>query len=102
MKRKLLPIAAVLLGTILSGCAVNGAYVARYGPPPPPPRYGVIGVAPGPGFVWIDGFWDWRGGRWYWVGGRWVRPPRPRAVWVPGYWVETHRGRVFRRGYWRY
>ena len=46
MKRKLLPLATVLLGTMLSACAVNGAYVMRYGPPPPP-RYGMVGVAPG-------------------------------------------------------
>jgi hypothetical protein len=100
MKRKLLPLAAVLLGTMLNACAVNGAYVARYGPPPPP-RYGMVGVAPGPGYVWTDGFWDWRGGNWFWSGGRWVHPPRPRAVWVPGNWSQTHRGWTFRRGYWR-
>lgn len=100
MKRNLPATAAVLMGAILSGCAANAAYVARYGPPPPP-RYAVIGVAPGPGFVWADGFWDWRGGRWYWVDGRWMRPPRPRAVWAPGYWRQDRRGWVFRRGHWR-
>ena len=100
MKRKLLPLAAVLLGAILNACAVNAAYVMRYGPPPPP-RYGMVDVAPGPGYVWTDGFWDWRGGNWSWVGGRWVHPPRPRAVWVPGNWSQTHHGWTFRRGYWR-
>ena len=100
MKRKLLPLASVLLGTILSACAVDGGYAVRYGPPPPP-RYGMAGVAPGPGYVWTDGFWESRAGSWSWVGGRWVRPPRPRAVWVPGSWSQTHRGWTFRRGYWR-
>jgi hypothetical protein len=100
MKRKLLLFAPVVLGTILSACAVNGAYIVRYGPPPPP-RYGIAGVAPGAGYVWTEGYWDQRAGNWFWVGGRWVHPPRPRAVWVPGSWSQTHRGWTFRRGYWR-
>ena len=50
MKRKLLPLATVLLGTILSACGFNGTHVMRYGPPPPP-RYEVVAVAPAPGFV---------------------------------------------------
>jgi hypothetical protein len=79
---------------------VNGAYIVRYGPPPPP-RYGIAGVAPGAGYVWTEGYWDQRAGNWSWVGGRWVHPPRPRAVWVPGSWSQTHRGWTFRRGYWR-
>jgi hypothetical protein len=96
--KKLLLLAGMLLGTVLTGCA-TGAYV-QYGPPPPP-RYGVLGYAPGPGYVWTDGYWDWRGGRWFWVGGAWLRPPRPHAVWVPGSWTgQGHRYR-FRRGYWR-
>ena len=99
MKPKLLPLATVLLGTILSACAVNHGYVAQYGPPPPP-RYGIACVAPGPGHVWTYGYWDRRAGNWSWVGGRWVRPPRPRAVWVPGSWSQTHRCWTFRRGYW--
>jgi len=100
--KKLLLMGTVLLGTILTACAPGGGgYVsARFGPPPPP-RYGIIGVAPGPGYVWTDGFWDLRGGRWYWVGGRWVRPPRGRGVWVAPQWREDH-GRYRRHpGYWR-
>jgi hypothetical protein len=97
MKRKLLLFAPVVLGTILSACTVNGGYAAWYGPPPPP-RYGIVGVAPGAGYVWTDGYWDQRGGNWSWVSGRWVHPPRPRGVWVPGSWSQAHRGWTFRRG----
>jgi hypothetical protein len=100
MKRKLLLFAPVVLGTISSACAVNGAYIVRYGPPPPP-RYGIVGAAPGAGYVWTEGYWDQRGGNWSWVGGRWMHPPRPRGVWVPGSWSQSHRGWTFRRGYWR-
>jgi hypothetical protein len=97
MKKTIL-LAGVLLGTALTGCATH-AYVG-FGAPPPP-RYGVMGYAPGAGFVWTEGYWDRRGERWEWVSGAWLRPPRARAVWVPGEWREEgHRWR-FRRGYWR-
>jgi len=100
MKRRLLAGAAVLLGTIMSACAGSGALYVRTAPPPP--RHAVVGYAPGPGWVWTDGYWDWRGNRWFWVDGRWMRPPHPRAVWVPGRWVETRHGRwAFQRGRWR-
>jgi hypothetical protein len=98
--KKLLLLVAVLFGTILAGCAAGDRYVAvRVAPPPP--RYGVVGFAPGPGYVWTDGYWDWRGGSWFWVGGRWLRPPHPRAVWVPGHWREGRHWRRFERGHWR-
>lgn len=106
MKRNLLIGALLAAGAVLSACApgYNSGYAGvAYGPPPP--RYAVIGVAPGPGYVWTDGFWDWRGGGWVWMPGRWMRPPRPHARWVPGYWEERHehdrRGYRFHRGYWR-
>jgi hypothetical protein len=101
MKTRLFAGAALMLGMLLTGCGANGrVMVART--PPPPPRYGIIGVAPGVGYVWTDGYWDWRGGRWYWVEGRWLRPPRPHAVWIPGHWVENRRGhRRFEPGHWR-
>jgi hypothetical protein len=98
--KKLLPVAALLFTAVLTGCAANGAYVVRYGPPPPP-RYGIVGMAPGPGYAWTEGYWDWRGGNWFWVGGAWLRPPRPRAVWVPGYWRGEHGRYRFYRGHWR-
>ena len=99
--KKLLLLGTALAGTILTGCAAGNGYAAvRFGPPPPP-RYGVMGFAPGPGYVWTDGYYDWRGGRWFWVDGRWLRPPRAHAIWVPGTWREEgHRWR-FHRGYWR-
>lgn len=97
MKRALLlaPLAAALT---LAGCAARAEYVAVG---PPPPRVEVFGYAPGPGYVWCNGYWNWGGGRYVWVPGYWSRPPRPRMRWVPGRW-EHHRGRYeFRRGHWR-
>lgn len=99
MKRKLLVTGFVMIGTLLSACAARGAVVVGFAPPPP--RYAVVGVAPGPGYVWAEGYYDWRGGAYAWVRGSWMRPPHPRAVWAPGVWVRSGRGYAFRRGHWR-
>jgi hypothetical protein len=64
MKKSLLAAAFVLFGTILTGCAGGYRYSYGYaGYGPPAPRYRVIGVAPGPGYVWVNGYWGWRGSR---------------------------------------
>jgi len=67
--------------------------------PPAPPAETVI-VAPGPGYVWIDGEWEWHG-RWIWIGGHWVWPPHPHAVWVHGSWYHGPRGWHRAPGRWR-
>jgi hypothetical protein len=60
-----------------------------------------MGYAPGPGYVWTDGYWDLRGSNWYWRPGTWMRPPRGRTVWVPNEWRrEGGRYRLY-RGHWR-
>ena len=89
----------VMSALALSACA-GRAYVVRTPPPPPPRHAAYVPVAPGPRYVWTDGYWDWRG-RWNWVPGRWAVPPRPHAVWVPGRWAPSHHGYVWYRGYWR-
>jgi hypothetical protein len=100
MKQRILTGALMLAGTFLGACAPGyGAYYVQYAPPPP--RYAVMGVAPGPGYAWTSGYWDWRGGNWGWVEGRWMRPPHRRAVWVPSEWRREGRGYRFHRGYWR-
>lgn len=103
MWNRTLALASVLTLGALTGCAARATY---YGPgyvrvAPPPPRVEVYGLAPGPGYVWVGGFWDWRGGGYAWTPGYWSRPPRPRAVWVPGYWSHRHDRYYYRRGYWR-
>lgn len=66
--------------------------------PPPPPTETVV-VAPGPGYVWVDGEWIWNG-RWVWVGGHWSVPPYPHAIWFRGGWARGPHG--YRRvpGHW--
>jgi len=62
---------------------------------------GFVGSAPGPGYVWIDGYWTRRGNDWGWVGGSWVRPPRARAVWVRSEWRHEGNRYRFYKGHWR-
>lgn len=82
------------------GTASAAEVVIRVGPPHPV-YVGPVGVAPGPGYVWTNGYHEWAGERYEWREGAWVRPPHPHAVWVEHRWVHRHGGYVFVRGYWR-
>lgn len=69
---------------------------------PPPPQMETVFVAPGPGYVWVNGDWQWNGVGWVWVGGRWAVPPWPGAVWVRGSWYRgPFGGWRHTRGRWR-
>jgi|SRR5579875_251199 len=102
MKRTLAGASLLLAAGLFVGC--GGGYYSTgfvsYGPPPPPVGYGAVGVAPGPGFVWIDGYYTWAGGRYVWVPGRWARPPYRGAVWHAPEWRREGRGWHFREGRW--
>jgi hypothetical protein len=67
--------------------------------PPPPPRVGIVPVAPAPGYYWAPGYWSWNGG-WVWVDGRWVVRPWHGAVWSGGYWGRHGRGYIWVGGRW--
>lgn len=109
--------AALALPALLAGCYVvpigaphgrgpgggrggghddGGAWVQV---PPPAPRYEPIPVAPGPGYLWIGGYWSWQVNRHVWIGGRWALPPAGH-VWVPHRWDRGRRGWSERPGHW--
>ena len=98
MKRTLWLVPALAM-FFLVGCAAHATYYGAV-PPLPPARVEAFGYAPGPGYLWIDGFWDWRG-HYVWVPGSWVRRPHPHAVWVPGRGYYNHGRYSYRRGHWR-
>jgi len=101
MTKRTVLLGMVLASFIMAGC---GAHVRAYGyvsAPPPPPRMEAYGVAPGPGVVWIDGYWRWVGREYVWTPGRWVRPPRRGAVWESGYWEHRHDQHRWHEGRWR-
>ncbi len=58
------------------------------------------GVAPGAGYVWIDGDWVWSGGSYRWRNGYWGHP-RAGRTWERGHWDHTARGYHWNRGHWR-
>jgi hypothetical protein len=96
MKRSLLIVCFAAM--TMAGCSA-GVYYATV--PPPAVRVEAFGPAPGPGYVWINGYWGWGGSAYAWVPGRYVRPPRARAVWVAPRW-ESRGGRYrFHEGRWR-
>jgi len=98
MRTKLLLAAGLTAAGMLAGCSGGAYYVSA----PPPPRYGYVGVAPGPGFIWTEGFYDLRGSNWVWVTGRWQRPPARGRVWVAPEWRREGGGHYrYHRGYWR-
>jgi hypothetical protein len=68
----------LLLAALAAGGAVGCSRHYRAHIPPPPYAYRARGMAPGPGYVWVDGYWVFRGNHWHWVSGHWVRPPYSR------------------------
>ena len=98
---KLLAATAILAASMFAtACgATYGRVYVRTGPPPI--RAEVVGVAPGPGYVWVPGYYRHDGRAYVWVGGRWDRPPRARARWVPAHWERDRRGWYFVEGHWR-
>jgi hypothetical protein len=102
MKRSIL----ILVGTCLVAApfSIAGTHVGvgigfRIGAPPPvivheaPPPVVVehAAISPGPGYVWVQGHYEWAGNRWIWMSGAWMYPPQPNARWVNGNWdPQTH------------
>jgi hypothetical protein len=93
------------LAASLSACVVYPARGYYVGPvvavAPPAPQVEVYGVAPGPGYFWVGGYWGWEGGRHVWHGGNWERP-RPGYAWVPHRWVHERDGWHFAQGHWNH
>jgi hypothetical protein len=92
--------AALCAVLLFCGVVASAQTVIRVAPPPPV-RVGVVGVAPGPGYVWVGGYQRWTGSGYVWVAGRWVRPPRAGVIWVQPRYVHTGNTWVFHKGYWR-
>lgn len=67
--------------------------------PPPLPVY-VQPVMPGPGYIWVPGYWAYGDYGYFWVPGTWVLAPFVGALWTPGYWGWSGGFYVFHAGYW--
>src|ERR1022692_2268770 len=64
---------------------------------PPPVRVETRPIAPGPDFLWVDGYWYVVGGHYVWHSGYWSRPPYGGARWVG----PNQNGGKYFQGYWR-
>lgn len=97
-----------LVVSTLSGCAItplDGGYAdsptAVYVQiPPPAPLHEVVGPPPGPGFVWVNGYWFWSGAQYVWASGHWLAM-RPEHVWVQPVWQRSSRGWWLQGGGWQ-
>jgi hypothetical protein len=68
---------------------------------PPPRRVEVRTIAPGPGYVWISGYYGWEGSDYVWHPGEWRQPPQNQRTWVPGHWARARGGYYWVEGRWR-
>jgi hypothetical protein len=87
-------LAALLLTAGLGFGQVS--FGVRIGPPPAPRVVRVRPVAPGPGYVWVDGYWYPAGNRYRWHEGYWSRPPYEGYRWAQ----PRYEGGMFYNGYW--
>jgi hypothetical protein len=110
MKKKL--IAMLLLAGSSMFAETHFSFGVNVGGPryfAPAPVVAYRPVAPGPGYIWVDGYRDGYG---RWFNGYWAQPPYAGAYWVAprydggrfyaGYWggARFHdRGHVFVRGF---
>jgi hypothetical protein len=91
VKSKLLAVTLFAAGSLFAQLSV-GIHIG----PPPAPRVVAAPPAPGPGYVWIAGYWYPVNGRYVWHEGYWSRPPYEGAHWV----APHHDGANFYAGFW--
>jgi hypothetical protein len=70
----------------------------RIGPPVLPVYFQPI--CPGPGFIWVPGYWAYGPDGYFWVPGTWVLPPEVGLLWTPGYWDWDDGFYIWHEGYW--
>jgi hypothetical protein len=55
---------------------------------------------PGPGYLWIPGYWAYGPDGYFWVPGTWAEPPEFGLLWTPGYWGWEDDFYTWHAGYW--
>jgi WXXGXW repeat (2 copies) len=81
-----------------SRAEVGVTIAVRIGPPVLPVY--VQPVCPGPGFIWVPGYWAYGDDGYFWVPGTWVEPPEVGLLWTPGYWGWNDGFYIWHAGYW--
>lgn len=95
---------AASLATAGGGCVVRAharvepVAVVEVDQEPPQPRYEEVVVRPG--FLFIQGRWNWNGGQWVWINGHYERE-RAGYAWDAGRWEMRGNRHVWVEGQWR-
>lgn len=55
---------------------------------------------PGPGYLWVPGYWAWGDAGYYWVPGYWSEPPQAGLLWTPAWWGWENGAYLWHAGYW--
>ena len=96
MKKKLMALLLVAGGSLLAQTHFSigvGIGAPGFYRPAPVAAFAYRPPVPGPGYVWVDGYYDGWGG---WISGYWALPPYAGTYWVA---PRFYGGRWF-AGYW--
>ena len=94
----LLLIVGLLAIPVQSRAQVAVGISVRIGPPVLPVY--VQPICPGPGYIWVPGYWAYGPDGYFWVPGTWVFPPEVGLLWTPGYWGWEDGFYAWYPGYW--
>jgi hypothetical protein len=68
--------------------------------PPPEKTESARPAAPGFGYIWVQGYWDYLAGNYIWRDGRWVQG-KPDYEYVRARYEYTGKEWVFHRPHWK-
>lgn len=98
--RKTLALSSLLLLAALCASTASAAISFSVNVAPPPITVFDQPPAPGDGYIWVPGYYQYGDYGWYWVPGQWVLPPAPNMLWTPGYWGLESGHYIWHAGYW--
>jgi hypothetical protein len=99
MKQKL-TISLILVMAALFGAQAFAGVVFSVNIAPPPIAVFDQPPAPGDGYIWTPGYYQYGDYGYYWVAGQWVLPPSAGMLWTPGYWGFAGGSYAWHAGYW--
>ena len=83
-----------------SGESKNQIDVQVNSQPPPEKAEGTRPAAPGFGYIWVGGYWDYLDGNYIWRDGRWVQG-KPDYEYVRARYDYDGKSWVFHRPHWK-